>query len=236
VILQPIVRAGSVEPRAEHAIVKARAEVVRGDAQWAARDLIAVDGVGGQEALDAGQMLEGCRQYLLMIANDVLGPELQGKLGASDLVQDTFLEAQEHLAVFRGRGKPEMRAWLRRILECRLANVRRKYLVTEKRAAAREVPIDPLLASGVGPCDALASRLPSPSEHAAQNEWAQVLEHALLRLPDHYRQAIVLRHQQQLSWEEIGKQMSCTSDAARKVWSRAIEQLREALGEAGTML
>ena len=73
---------------------------------------------------DAGRLLEGCRQYLLMIANEVIGPELRAKFGASDLVQDTFLEAQRHLDVFRGQTKGELRAWLRRILECRLANIR----------------------------------------------------------------------------------------------------------------
>ena len=82
-----------------------------------------------------------------MIANEVIGPELQAKLGASDLVQDTFLEAQRHLGVFRGQTKAETTAWLRKILECRLANIRRSYLATEKRAANREVTIDTLLAS-----------------------------------------------------------------------------------------
>ena len=55
---------------------------------------------------DPGRMLDGCRQYLLMIANEVIGPELQAKVGASDLVQDTFLEAQRHLGAFRGRTTP----------------------------------------------------------------------------------------------------------------------------------
>src|SRR5437870_3788558 len=95
---------------------------------------------------DAGRMLEGCRQYLLMLANEVIGPELQAKLGASDLVQDTFLEAQRHIDTFRGRTTAELRAWLRAILECRLANVRRAYLATEKRAAAREVTLETLVA------------------------------------------------------------------------------------------
>ncbi len=78
--------------------------------------------------------LDGCRQYLLLIANEMIGPELQAKFGASDLVQDTFNEAQRHLAGFRGTSSAEMRAWLREILECRLSNVRRAYVATGKRA------------------------------------------------------------------------------------------------------
>jgi RNA polymerase sigma-70 factor (ECF subfamily) len=99
-------------------------------------DLLVADVESGSIAdEDAGRILDGCRQYLLMIANEVIGPALRAKLGASDLVQDTFLEAQRHIRIFRGKSRAEIRAWLRRILECRLANVRRSYLATEKRSA-----------------------------------------------------------------------------------------------------
>ena len=82
---------------------------------------------------DVGRMLSGCRQYLLMIANEVIGSELFSCLAPSDLVQDTFLEAYRHISNFRGKTRAEVCAWLRRILECRLANVRRSYLATEKK-------------------------------------------------------------------------------------------------------
>jgi RNA polymerase sigma-70 factor (ECF subfamily) len=191
--------------------------------------LEAEPGVGTRE--DAGRLLEGCRQYLLMIANEVIGPQLQAKLGASDLVQDTFLEAQRHLDAFRGQTKGELRAWLRRILECRLANIRRSYLATEKRAASREVTLDQFVDESGVKLEALECRSPSPSNHALRSEWVEAVEEALERMPEHYRQAVCLRHQEQLSWEEIGQRMSCTADAARKVWSRAIQQLRRELGQ-----
>jgi RNA polymerase sigma-70 factor (ECF subfamily) len=184
---------------------------------------------------DAGGMFEGCRQYLLMVANEVIGPALRAKLGASDLVQDTFLEAQRHLGVFRGRTKAELRGWLRKILECRMANIRRSYLGTEKRATQKEVTIDTLLTEAGGNGEALASRSPSPSSHVLRSEWAATLEQALQRLPDHYRQAVAWRHHEHLPWDEIGRRMDCTADAARKVWSRAIQQLRRELVEHGSM-
>jgi RNA polymerase sigma-70 factor, ECF subfamily len=180
---------------------------------------------------DPGGLLEGCRQYLLLIANQVIGPELQAKLGASDLVQDTFLEAQRHLAIFRGKSPGEMRAWLRKILECRLANMRRSYLATEMRAANREVTLNPSLAESGALIGSLKSRVPSPSNHAVRNEWKKALEQAVLQLPERHRQAVDWRHQEQLSWDEIGRRMGCTADAARKVWSRAIQQLRRELAD-----
>ena len=53
---------------------------------------------------DSDWDLDGCRQYLLMIANEVIGTEIQGKIGASDLVQDTFVEAQRHARASGGEG------------------------------------------------------------------------------------------------------------------------------------
>ena len=124
-----------------------------------------------------------------------------------------------------------MRAWLRKILECRLANIRRSYLVTEMRAANREVTLDPCAAESGAVLGSLKSRVPSPSNHAVRNEWNTDLERALTQLPEPYRHAVTWRHIEQLSWHEIGRRMGCTADAARKVWSRAIQQLRRELAE-----
>ncbi len=142
---------------------------------------------------------------------------------------------QRHLAAFRGKTEAELRAWLRRILECRLANLRRAHLATEMRAARREVAIETLVAGSEGNGDVLASRSPSPSNHAARAELSRALDLALIRLPEHYRQAVALRHHEGLSWDEIGRRMECSADAARKVWSRAIRQLREELEEFGPL-
>ncbi len=62
---------------------------------------------GSREAL--GGLLEGCRRYLLAIAERQLDPELKSKGGASDLVQETFLEAQRDFARFQGTSPEELR-------------------------------------------------------------------------------------------------------------------------------
>ncbi len=179
--------------------------------------------------------LDGCRQYLLLIANEMIGPELQAKFGASDLVQDTFIEAQRHLAGFRGTSNAEMRAWLREILECRLSNVRRAYVATGKRALGREVAIETLRVASEEQGDILASRVPSPSSHAMRSELTQALDRAMARLPEHYRQAVRYRHQDELPWDEIGQRMHCSADAVRMVWSRAIRQLKKEMEIHGPM-
>src|SRR5262249_52338401 len=89
---------------------------------------------GSADAL--GRLLEGCRGYLLMIAREELAPDLQAKGGASDLVQETFLDAQRDFARFQGADEAELLAWLRRVLLNNLANFTRRFREAEKRSIA----------------------------------------------------------------------------------------------------
>src|SRR5215470_7553973 len=86
---------------------------------------------GSNEAL--GQALEACRGYLLLIAQR----HLEAKGGASDLVQETFLEAQRDFGQFRGTSEAELLAWLRRLLLNNLGHFSRRYRDTHSRAVAR---------------------------------------------------------------------------------------------------
>src|SRR4051794_12098658 len=74
-----------------------------------------------------GQALEACRNYLLWIARREIDPDLQSKGGASDLVQETFMEARRDFASFRGDSEQELLAWLRRLLLNNLSNFVRRY-------------------------------------------------------------------------------------------------------------
>src|SRR5689334_24673418 len=49
-----------------------------------------------------GQVLEGCRMYLLLVANEEFDLDLKDKLGPSDVVQETFLDAQRDFSQFAG--------------------------------------------------------------------------------------------------------------------------------------
>ena len=94
---------------------------------------------GSREAL--GQALEACRLYLLSIADRQLDEDLQAKGGASDLVQETFLEAQRDFEQFRGSSPDELRAWLRQVLLHNLGAFTRRFRTTSKRAVGLEVAL-----------------------------------------------------------------------------------------------
>jgi RNA polymerase sigma-70 factor, ECF subfamily len=181
---------------------------------------------GSPEAL--GHVLEFCRRYLLQIANSELDSHLQAKLGASDVVQETFLEAQRIFDRFQGDSPDELRAWLRAILLNKLADQDRHYRGTAKRDLAKEIVLG---TSSVGPVEPTVPT-PTPSNVLMQQERAVALTAALDRLPTHYRQVIVWRQIEDLSFEEMASRLDRSIDAVRKLWWRAIQQLQEELGNS----
>jgi RNA polymerase sigma-70 factor (ECF subfamily) len=183
---------------------------------------------GAPDAL--GQVLEYCRPYLLAVANEQLEPDLQAKAGASDLVQDTFVEAHRDFAAFRGRSEEQLLIWLRQILLHNLANVRRHYRATEKRQVQREVSIDRAPEGEL--LGGLVDEGSSPSAQARAREQDAALERALEQLPESYRQVIQWRSLERCSFEVIGQRLSCSAGAARKLWTRAIDKLQSLLGPA----
>jgi RNA polymerase sigma-70 factor (ECF subfamily) len=197
-------------------------EPVADAAQW-----LAAAQAGSREAL--GQVLETFRGYLLLVADRELDPDLRAKGGASDLVQDTFLEAQRDFGQFRGASVDELRAWLRRLLLNNVANFTRQYRRRAKRDVSREIPLEAGGSSherGAG----LAANMVSPSGEALAQEQAEALARALERLPADYRKVLAYRHDEQLTFEEIGQRMQRTANAARMLWLRAVERLQQEMG------
>jgi len=187
----------------------------------APEDWLSAARAGSQEAL--GQALEACRRYLLQIAQQELDPALQAKGGASDVVQETFLEAQRDFDHFHGGSDAELRAWLRQLLLHHLYKLARRYRTTQKRATGREVPLEAAEQSNGAPIAAAAS----PSVQAMAQEQAEAIRQALTRLPEDYRQIIVWRYQEHRSFEEIAGRMNRTETAVRKLWARAVERLQQ---------
>jgi RNA polymerase sigma-70 factor (ECF subfamily) len=181
---------------------------------------------GSRDAL--GSVLEACRRYLLGVARQELNGDLNAKGGASDLVQETFLEAHRAFDHFQGNSEVELRAWLRRLLHHRAAKFGRRYRTTQKRRLARE--------SALSADDVAAGRagvqLPSPSTQLMASEQAQWLYQALERLPADYRRVITLRYVEQCSFVEIGRLMQRTPNAARLLWLRAIQCVKHNLRDA----
>jgi RNA polymerase sigma-70 factor (ECF subfamily) len=172
-----------------------------------------------------GQLLEQFRPYLLLVARGLLDDDLRSKMGSSDLVQDSLVNAYRHFDQFQGASAEELQAWLRQILCHQGANWRRHFLGTARRQLGREVQL-PTGADSSALSSPLAASTATPSQEAMRHEQQQALQRALQRLPEHYRQVLIWRSQEQLSFEEIGQRLQRSPDAARMLWGRAVEALR----------
>jgi RNA polymerase sigma-70 factor (ECF subfamily) len=179
-----------------------------------------------------GLLLERYRAYLTLLARVEIGRHLRSKLDASDLVQETFLEAHRHFDRFAGVELAQLTFWLRQILMRTLAMQIRRYLGTQARDVRLERQLaDSLDRSSAGLEAGLAASISSPSEHASRSEQSVLLAQAIERLPEDYRDVIVLRHVEGLTFPEVATRMQRSLDSVEKLWLRGLARLRQLLGE-----
>ena len=171
-----------------------------------------------------GQLLDHYRGYLMRVAADELTADLVAKMAPSDLVQETCLQATRDFPNFEGWSEAELRGWLRKILLNNLRDLQRRYWGTCKRDISRELHPGDSGLSGQGlaglPCPA-----PSPSELVSSSETRRAVDSALAGLSPEHRLVVQLRNFDLLPFDEIGRRLQRTSEAARKLWVRAIEKL-----------
>jgi RNA polymerase sigma-70 factor (ECF subfamily) len=184
---------------------------------------------GSQEAL--GRLLETCRAYLLLVAEHELASDLRAKGGASDLVQQTNLEAVRDFGHFHGQTEADWLAWLRRLLLNNLVSFTRLYRDTEKRQVTREVPLEPGSSTDPRGIEPRAGG-DSPSELIVKAEADEAIRRAVERLPEDYGRVIKLRYGEGRSFEEIGALLGLTANAATKLCLRAVRRLQQEMEAA----
>jgi RNA polymerase sigma-70 factor (ECF subfamily) len=183
----------------------------------------------GGDPVALGRLLEPYRNYLRMVARALIGRALRQRLDPSDLVQETFLDAHRDFPRFTGTGAPELVAWLRRILVHNLADQARRQRAAILEATHHDSLEAVLERTGCAVHHAMAGPLSSPSARASRREQAVLLADALASLPAQYRDVILLRHFEHLSFDQVAARMERSSGAVRMLWARALEQLADAL-------
>lgn len=178
-----------------------------------------------------GQLLQLYRNYLTILATTQLDRRLRRRMSASDLVQEAMLAAHRDFGKFRGCTEREFLAWLRQILIHCLHHAVETHVKAQRRDVRREVSIDQagLAVDRSAPdfAHTLADPGPSPSAPARQRERAVALADQLAKLRPEYRDVIVLRNLQGLSFDEIAERMDRRTGAVRMLWLRAIEKFKQ---------
>lgn len=173
-----------------------------------------------------GDLLEQFRQPLNDLARQLLSPALAQKVGASDLVQETCLDAMRDFGASRVSDPAGMEAWLIKLLANNVKDWQRKFRSSTKRDLRRERPLhDAESKSGLLQAT-LTSGDSSPEARALKKESQDLVTLALARLSRGYQQIIAWRAQERQSWQEIAKRLDRSEGAVRMLWKRAVERLK----------
>jgi len=190
-----------------------------------------VDKARRGETEPLGQLLQLYRNYLTILATTQLDRRLRRRMSPSDLVQEAMLAAHCDFAKFRGSSERELLAWLRQILINCLHHAMETHLDAKRRDVRREISVEQVSAvldrSVVQFVQVLADRGPSPSEPLRRRERAVALADQLAKLRAPYRDVIVLRNLQGLTFEEIADRMGRNAGAVRMLWLRAIDKFKQ---------
>jgi RNA polymerase sigma-70 factor, ECF subfamily len=157
---------------------------------------------------------------------------LQGRIDASDVLQDGFLDLSKRLESYLSDPKVPVFLWLRLVIGDRLAMVHRHHLGTQMRDAAQEVSLyrDPLpQASSAALVSMLLGRLTSPSTAAVRAEQILQVQEAVNSLDPLDREVVALRHFEQLTRAETAEVLGITEEAGAKRYIRALKKLKKIL-------
>jgi RNA polymerase sigma-70 factor (ECF subfamily) len=155
-----------------------------------------------------------------------MGTELRSKLESMDLVQDVLVSALTDLGDFTYKNEGDFLRWLSKIAENRLRDNVDK-LHAGKRDIRKEVRLDnrgPTTGGRFfavrGPIDAT-----TPSVIMSKKEDLDELAKAMDELKPEYKEVIVLTKIEGLSYKEISDRLGKSSEAVRKLVSRAMAVL-----------
>ena len=157
---------------------------------------------------------------------------LKGRLDASDVLQDAFLDMAARVNAYVRSAKMPPFLWLRLVVSERLAICHRRHLGAEKRDAAQEVSLYRKAmphASSAALASMLLGRLTSPSNAAIRAEQILRVQEAINSLDAIDREVVALRHFEQLSRGETAQVLGVTEEAGAKRYIRALKKLKTIL-------
>ena len=202
------------------------------------RDLRALQEAGADEAerqARLGTLLEAHRARLLRMVDLRMDPSLRARIGASDVLQESWLEVSNRLDSYLENPRMPFFVWVRFITAQRLLKMHRFHAGAQKRSVGREVREAPAApqATSIALVDRLMGSGLTPSVVMAEDEFRLRLQEALDGMNPLDREVLVLRHFEEMSNVETAQALDIGVDAASKRYIRALERLAGVLRKAG---
>lgn len=185
---------------------------------------------GDQQAL--AEAFDRYRPRLRRMVQLRLDRRLQGRLDASDVLQEAFLDVATRAAAYAANPSMPFFLWLRFLTGQRLLMLHRQHLGTKMRDVGQEVSLyrgAMPQASSASLAAHLLGRLTSPSEGAARAEMQLKLQEALNAMDPLDREVLTLRHFEELSNNEVAAVLGIQKSAASNRYIRALKRLKDVL-------
>lgn len=203
-----------------------------GDADLDTELLLILAKAGDGAAL--GRLLERYRNYMGLLIRLQGRRQSPEQTDAEGLSHEIVQEIHRQIATFRGNSARAFLVWVREVIGSILANHVRPSLESRCRDPHLErALIDELDRSSSALDRILMVPQSTPSQQSVRQEQGVILADALERLPEDYREVIILRHLEGISFGEVARRMGRTEDSTKKVWLRALARLRRTLEKPG---
>lgn len=191
-----------------------------------------LDRLGRGETDVLGELFMHFQDRLRRMVDLRLDRRLCGRVSASDVVQDTYIDAQKRVQHFLAKPEMPFFVWLRLVASQRLIDVHRLHLGAQMRDAGQEVSLGvggQFAATSLCLVARLAGEDTSPSRAAIRGEVAAQIEAILNSMEPIDREVLALRHFEELSNQEVAEILGIDKGAASKRYIRALDRLKDVL-------
>ncbi len=178
------------------------------------RELVARCRAGEEAAFD--ELVRRHRTRAFHIAY----PLLANHEDATEVAQDAFVRVYQNIGEFRGDA--EFTTWLYQIVVNLARNKRRWW---KRRGRQATVSLDDPIEGQ------MAAAADGPDVAAMKAEFARSLSTKMAELPEKFREVLLLRNVEGMSYEQIAVMLNCSVGTVKSRIARARDQLREAMSE-----
>jgi RNA polymerase sigma-70 factor (ECF subfamily) len=193
-------------------------------------DLLGRARAGDNAALAA--LFTHYRERLRRMIHLRLDRRLSGRVDASDILQDVYLDVRRRMA--SGGADPNLPffLWLRLVTGQKLTDFHRRHLGTRMRDAGMEITLhrgSMPAASSASLAAQLLGTMTSPTQAAVKIEHRLIVQEALSGLDPIDREILVLRHFEHLSNDEAALALGLKRSTASQRYVRALMRLKHVL-------
>lgn len=186
------------------------------------------------DAVAVNNLLDRHRAALRRMVDLRMDRALSRRVDASDIVQDTLVEANRRLRDYLQNPVMPFHLWLRHMARDRLIDAHRRHRVAERRSLDREQSLTAPPNLDHSTMELAAQLYDSELTPAAAATWHELqlrFQAAIETLDEHDREIVLMRHFEQLSNQDVAATLGLSEAAASMRYLRAVRRLRTMLAE-----